>query len=414
LKTGLPSPVSQGSLQFLGQYYSEQDLRQYLTSLGIPYKPFKNNHIYGINNQSNPGDETMLDIEQMTSINPLAENWYFNYDTKNMSGENFYTTVLKLNELDDLPQVLSISYGDPETGLCTYVTDCDKKVLNTAKKYIDRTNLEFMILTMRGITVLVASGDDGANNHYADCTNKMFYPDYPTASPFVTSVGATALVNITYKALQHPPSICFNSTITSGCASGGQEVAVDITEDGFTSGGGFSSVSAQPSYQKQAVNQYFQNKRCNNSKISTHYPPSSMYNRHGRAYPDVAAFGTSGYTVCNGIPSLAGGTSMSSPLWAGIISILNSYSINITGQTLGFLNPLLYKMAKECPKCFNDITVGNNKCTENVCTNQCKGFQAACGWDPVTGLGSPNVGEMLQYITNLLKKKIKKQKTLER
>ncbi|CAF1246686.1 unnamed protein product [Adineta ricciae] len=97
-------------------------------------------------------------------------------------------------------------------------------------------------------------------------------------------------------------------------------------------------------------------------------------------------------------------TPSSSPLWASIVSILNSHSIKITGKTLGFLNPLLYQMAKECPNCLKDITVGNNKCTSTICTNQCKGFQAACGWDPVTGLGSPNIGNILKYITKLLEK----------
>jgi tripeptidyl-peptidase-1 len=133
-----------------------------------------------------------------------------------------------------------------------------------------------------------------------------------------------------------------------------------------------------------------------------------MYNRSGRAYPDVSALGINGFIVIDNIDTIRAGTSMSTPLWAGIVSILNSHSIKITGKTLGFLNPLLYKMAKECPDCFHDITVGNNKCTENICTDQCKGFQAACGWDPVTGLGSPQFGNMLQYITKLLKKKINK------
>ncbi|CAF1029699.1 unnamed protein product [Adineta steineri] len=77
------------------------------------------------------------------------------------------------------------------------------------------------------------------------------------------------------------------------------------------------------------------------------FPPSSMYNRYGRAYPDVAALGVGTLTVRDGTNHLAYGTSTSSPLWAGIVSILNSRSIKITGKTLGFLNPLLYKMAKE-------------------------------------------------------------------
>jgi tripeptidyl-peptidase-1 len=96
---------------------------------------------------------------------------------------------------------------------------------------------------------------------------------------------------------------------------------------------------------------------------------------------------------------------MSTPLWAGIVSILNSHSIDLTGQTLDFLNPLLYKMAEECPRCFNDITSGNNICPETDCFDRCRAFETAQGWDPVTGLGSPNVGKILKYITKLLAKK---------
>jgi len=266
-----------------------------------------------------------------------------------------------------------------------------------------------MKMAMRGITVLVSSGDDGANGYGSNCTNKVLYPDYPASSPFVTSVGATSLVNLQYKVLQDQPPVCTDINPILTCVSGGDEIAVSVDDNNFvnfTSGGGFSNVAPQPYYQKDAVNHYFRDKQYFIDKNSEYYPPSLMYNRSGRAYPDVAALGVNALTVVGGIYQLVGGTSMASPLWAGIVSILNSHSIKITGNTLGFLNPLLYKMAKECPDCFNDITVGNNKCTSSVCTDQCKGFQAACGWDPVTGLGSPQFGNMLQYITKLLKKKI--------
>lgn len=56
-------------------------------------------------------------------------------------------------------------------------------------------------------------------------------------------------------------------------------------------------------------------------------------------------------------------------------------------------------MAAELPKSFTDVNVGNNKCTEGSC---CKyGYGASNGWDPVTGLGTPNYLQMLDYIRNL-------------
>ncbi|CAF3902729.1 unnamed protein product, partial [Adineta steineri] len=394
-KNDLSSLVSQGTLEFLGFYYNEQDLRLYAKLLELPIKPLKKNHIRGHNNQSNPGANSMTDIEQMTGLNPAAETWYFNYDKSFNSsfGENFFTTTRLLNQLDDIPQVLTISYFEPEIGICSTVSDCDDKTLNAAKKYIDRTNLEFMKLAMRGITVLVLSGSSGANgfggnNETVNCTNKVFYPGYPGSSSFITSVGATELINMRYETLPHQPSICSDKTAGVACVSDGHEVALSFNDTGSTSGGGFSTVMAQPSYQKDVVNRYFQERQCQKSELPKEYPPSSMYNRHGRAFPDVAALSVYGFTVTNGIYEQSFSTSMSGPIWAGIVSILNSYSINITNRTLGFLNPLLYKMAKECPKCFKDITSGDNICLPGTCNDQCKGFQTSCGWDPVTGLGT--------------------------
>ncbi|CAF1026457.1 unnamed protein product [Adineta steineri] len=408
------SVISQGSLQFLGQYYREQDLLLYAKLLELPIKSLKKNHIRGSNNQSNPGLETMLDVEQMSGLNPSAETWYFNYDKSfNDSGfgENFFSIALLLNQLDDIPQVMSVSYTEPEIGICSVVSDCDNKIMIASQKYIDRTNLEFMKLGMRGITILVSSGDDGANglggnNETVNCTNKVFYPGYPGTSSFITSVGGTELMNMMYETLPYQPSVCLNKTAPVSCVSDGDEVAAGM-DYGYTSGGGFSTVMVQPSYQKDVVNRYFQESQCLNSEFPKEYPPSSMYNQYGRAFPDVAALGVYSFTVWNGVFRKVGGTSMSAPMWAGIVSILNSYSINMTNRTLGFLNPLLYKMAKDCPKCFKDITSGDNICVRDTCNDQCKGFQASCGWDPVTGLGTPNVGKMLKYIKKLLKKKMK-------
>ncbi len=79
----------------------------------------------------------------------------------------------------------------------------------------------------------------------------------------------------------------------------------------------------------------------------------------------------------------------------------------MTGKPLGFLNPLLYSMFEQNPKNFNDITVGDNICTEAGCQAGCRGYYCQIGWDPVTGLGSPNYSRMLKYIQKLVKKREK-------
>jgi len=92
------------------------------------------------------------------------------------------------------------------------------------------------------------------------------------------------------------------------------------------------------------------------------------------------------------------GTSMATPTFSGIMSVLNSHQIKLTGKPLGFVSPLLYKMWGDNPTTFNDVIIGDNICTEQGCAG-CKGWLATKGWDPVTGLGTPNFGNMLAYIT---------------
>jgi len=84
------------------------------------------------------------------------------------------------------------------------------------------------------------------------------------------------------------------------------------------------------------------------------------------------------------------------------MSILNGYVLTKTGKPLGFLNPLLYQMAAAQPTTFTDITVGDNKCTENGCSKNCKGFEATKGWDPVSGLGTPVFSEMQAYVEKVV------------
>merc|ERR1712217_679615 len=96
--------------------------------------------------------------------------------------------------------------------------------------------------------------------------------------------------------------------------------------------------------------------------------------------------------------SLVGGTSASSPTFAGVAAYLNDLSYKKTGKPLGFLNPLLYQMHSAVPDAFTDVTIGDNKCTEDGCFASCKGYEAATGWDPVSGLGTPVADKMIAYV----------------
>lgn len=111
----------------------------------------------------------------------------------------------------------------------------------------------------------------------------------------------------------------------------------------------------------------------------------------GRAYPDVATVGHNLVVFINLSPSPIDGTSASAPIFAGLISTIATK----TPQPPGFLNPLLYS----CPECFTDVTVGNSRGADaaNVCPY---GFEAAPGWDAVSGLGAPKFPALLKKALN--------------
>ena len=118
-----------------------------------------------------------------------------------------------------------------------------------------------------------------------------------------------------------------------------------------------------------------------------------------RGVPDVAAHASSdyGYRILFGPHQFdrVGGTSSAAPIWAGLIARINErLELNV-----GFVNEALYEIAyNSCPTAFNDIIEGDN--------NRMMGphdinYSAQSYWDPCTGLGSPNGGELLRALKNL-------------
>lgn len=156
----------------------------------------------------------------------------------------------------------------------------------------------------------------------------------------------------------------------------------------FSSGGGFSNIFPVPDYQKSAVATFF----------ADHDPPypyytngqynssggGGLYNRNGRGIPDVAANGDNIAVYVGGNFTLEGGTSASSPIFASIINRIVEARLRVGKGPIGFINPVLYAH----PEVLNDITNGTNP----GCGTD--GFSAVKGWDPVTGLGTPNFPKM--------------------
>ena len=175
----------------------------------------------------------------------------------------------------------------------------------------------------------------------------------------------------------------------------------------YSSGGGFSNIYPIPEYQRRAVDNYL-----------SRYPPpyksyarlsgsppnpikvniselqgstNGIWNRHGRAYPDVAANGDKIAVVQHGKQWRWGGTSASTPIFASIINRINEERMAIGKGPVGFLNPVIYQH----PEALKDVTNGSNV----GCFTP--GFSAAPGWDPASGLGTPSYPAMLDLFLRL-------------
>lgn len=195
----------------------------------------------------------------------------------------------------------------------------------------------YMQLTARGVSILFASGDGGVAATPGETCSAMFLPTFPTC-PFVTLVGATE----------------------------------NVPERGAElSAGGFSNYFPQQTFQATAVNAYL-------AKLGTEF--AGKFNVSGRGYPDVSAQGQRVEVIASGSKVSVAGTSCSSPIFSSVIGLLNDQLITAGKPVLGFLNPWIYAN----PQAFNDITTGNNPGCGTT------GFPAMAGWDPVTGMGTPN------------------------
>jgi len=387
---GSENNVTQGVIEFEQQCYAPSDLTAFGTNTAIKVQSVSKT--VGPNQPSNPQLEASLDIEMVASADTEVSNWFWLE-----AGNNWlYEYAVHVFSTTTVPMVQSISYGWAEFDQCAISPSSCSKIGVNSQGYVLRVNAEFQKIATRGVSILVASGDSGANgrtDYY--CTEKHLNPDYPACSPFVLSVGATQL-NSAQFSLKNPPPACTKPAYK--CMSSGTEVAVSYASAEFASGGGFSNYASMPSWQTSVVQAYL--------KSGVALPPASYFNASGRAYPDVAAIG-SDVLIYQGGLQVVGGTSASSPTWASVASLLVAASYAKTGKPLGLLSPIIYQAAAASPQCFQDITVGDNKCTEQGCAKSCQGYLCTKGWDPVSGFGSPNVQCLINYISQQLDNKLK-------
>jgi len=309
----------------LGGGYRTADLRSYFAGLGVSPAPSVSaisvdhgrNHATG--DPNGPDGEVMLDIEVVGSVAPAAKiAVYFAPNTD----AGFLDAITKAaHDTINRPSVISISWGGPESSW-------------TAQSMTAFDNA-FQSAAAMGITVCVASGDNGSSD---GATDGLDHVDFPASSAYALACGGTSVQ-------------AANGTITS-------EAVWNDGANGGAGGGGVSGFFALPTWQA-GLNVV---KGGQTGKLAM------------RGVPDVSgdADPYTGYNVrIDGTNTVIGGTSAVAPLWAGLIARINAAK----GSPVGLANPLLYKM----PNAMRDITQGNNG-----------DFAAAKGWDACTGLGSPN------------------------
>lgn len=364
--------------------FSPSDLDHFLKDNSLSNENVS--HIVGPFNDQFPDTEATLDVQYIVGVSPGVTDWYWTSDGW------MYTFATNLANSKSVPSTVSMSWGWSEAQQCT-INDGSCKTLGVDnQQYVARTNVEFMKIGLRGVSVFASSGDSGANGRSdGECTDSVLHAVFPASSPYVTAVGATQMQTVSE--YLKTGDLCKS---TYQCVAKGVEEAVSVNTAGFTSGGGFSNYTARPSYQDKAVDAYL--------KSSVKMPPASYFNAKGRAFPDVAALGNNFliYIDVEGGWSPVGGTSASSPTWAGIAARLNDVSLQKTGKNLGFMNPLLYQIWESEPAAFHDVVTGDNKCTEDGCFSSCKGFEATKGWDAVTGLGTPDYAVLVQHLSQML------------
>lgn len=327
----------------LGGGYQLAELQQYFSTLGVPQPVITDVSVNGAKNQPtgdpNGADgEVALDIEVAGAVAPGVKIAVYFAPNTDAGFLNAITTAI--HDTQNKPSVLSISWGAAEIQWTTQ-----------AMKAMDRA---FQDAAAVGVTICAAAGDRGS----ADGVNDgLVHVDFPASSPFVLGCGGTRLEGSGHK-------------IT-------REVVWNEGPDSST-GGGVSDVFDVPTWQSAA-----------------NVPPSANPGgRIGRGVPDVGgdADPATGYHVLvDGQQAVIGGTSAVAPLWAGLIALMNQQ----LGHPVGFINPALYHLSTSS-RAFHDIKVGNNESSSEQ-----GAYVAQSGWDPCTGLGSPNGIKLLTALHSL-------------
>jgi subtilase family serine protease len=333
----------------------------------------------GLEDRSAWALEVSLDVETAHSIAPMANIILVATPTAETLGVQGFPTLMNAEQYvvdNHLATVISQSFGSAEDAF-------------GSAQSLEQLRHAFRSAAANGVSVLASSGDGGSTNTIKTPVGKggtlIPFPTvgWPGSDPLVTGVGGTYLCT-------DPANTTTRSILSPGVAAR-CKANPSQAEVGWTfAGGGFSHVFSKPSYQGTL-------------------PAGSTSIGGMRGVPDVAFQASAGTgalvfislppdgqsgLICGTAPCSTGwydigGTSLSCPQWAGLVAIADQ----INGGGLGLINPALYKIGADPTRYANDffdITTGNNTADPSV-----PGYPATTGWDPITGLGTPNAANLL-------------------
>jgi subtilase family serine protease len=327
--------------------------------------------------------EVALDVEAAHSVAPGANILLVTTPTAETLGVQGFPEMMAAEQYvveHHLANVISQSFGSAEEAF-------------GSSQSLQNLRHAFISAQQNGVTVVASSGDGGTANSKKSPVGKggstIPFPtvSWPASDPLVLGIGGTFLCTDATAAAIQP------RTVDSASRPVNCQNNPGVAEVGWTNaGGGFSHVFGRPDYQATLP------------AGSTAIPSSSRgvpdvglqaSSRTGAlVYLSLPPAGNSGLS-CGSSPCSTGwydigGTSLSAPQWAGLVGL--AVQVN-GGHGLGLVNPAVYKIGANPARYANDffdVTVGKNQTDPSI-----PGFPATTGWDPVTGVGTPNAAHLV-------------------
>lgn len=407
------APLTSGGVNGAGQAIAiigqsaivASDIESFQSAAGLPTKDPTMVLVPGTGASlefSGDESESDLDVEWSGAMAPGASILFvYTGDSFNNSGV-FDALQYAIDEA--LAPIISLSYDSCETEL-------------TASNF---TTFEgwFQQAATQGQTVVVASGDQGSTACAGDTAlttaqQEALAVNYPASSAYVVAMGGT---EITAANSTSSNSTYWNSSSGSDVTPGSVKTYIpeiawndDSSQFGLgASGGGASATIARPSWQTGVSGIASGSTRLvpDISLYSSSSFPGYLYctsdqsawatNSSG-AVTQAASCNSGFRDAATGDLTAAGGTSFATPIFAGMVALLNQDLKYTKGQ--GLINPTLYKLAANSTTyaaAFHDVTTGNNNCTAGTtyCGSNTGGFSAGTGYDEVTGLGSVDLAKL--------------------